>query len=71
MLDEKRLEQDSVPGAFCEIGNSEEFSISQKGTNVPGMRTRAKMQVVASDRARRENVPRHILFLCIPSVDRL
>ena len=26
------------------------------------MRTRAKMQIVASDRARRENVPRHILF---------
>ena len=26
------------------------------------MRTRAKMQVVASDRARRENVPRYILF---------
>ena len=26
------------------------------------MRTRAKMWVVASDRARRENVPRHILF---------
>ena len=26
------------------------------------MRTRAKMMVVASDRARRENVPRHILF---------
>ena len=27
------------------------------------MRTRAKMQIVASDRARRENVPKHILFL--------
>ena len=26
------------------------------------MRTRAKMKIVASDRARRENVPRHILF---------
>ena len=26
------------------------------------MRTRAKMMVVASDRARRENVPKHILF---------
>ena len=26
------------------------------------MRTRAKKQHVASDRARRENVPRHILF---------
>ena len=29
---------------------------------VPKMRTRAKMRIVASDRARRENVPRHILF---------
>ena len=29
---------------------------------VPKMRTRAKMKVVASDRARRPNVPRHILF---------
>ena len=46
---------------FCVIGNSLEFPITQKGTNVPMMRTRAKMQVVASDRARRENVPRHIL----------
>ena len=27
-----------------------------------GMRTRAKKKYVASDRARRENVPRHILF---------
>ena len=29
---------------------------------MPMMRTRAKMKIVASDRARRENVPRHILF---------
>ena len=29
---------------------------------VPKMHTRAKMKIVASDRARRENVPRHILF---------
>ena len=29
---------------------------------VPKMRTRAKMKIVASDRARRPNVPRHILF---------
>ena len=29
---------------------------------MPGMRTRAKMQIVANDRARRENVPRHILL---------
>ena len=28
------------------------------------MRTRAKKKYVASDRARRENVPRHILFYC-------
>ena len=34
---------------FCVIGNSKEFSITQKGTNVPMMCTRAKMQVVASD----------------------
>ena len=27
-----------------------------------GMRTRAKKKHVASDRARRENVPKHILF---------
>ena len=46
---------------FCHvIGNFLEFPITQKGTNVPMMRTRAKMQVVASDRARRENVPRYI-----------
>ena len=32
------------------------------GSNVPKKRTRAKMEIVASDRARRENVPRHILF---------
>ena len=35
---------------------------SEKGTDVPKMRTRAKMWTVASDRARRENVPRHILL---------
>ena len=29
------------------------------------MRTRAKKKYVASDRARRENVPRHILFYFI------
>ena len=45
---------------FCVIGNSLEFSITQKETNVPMIRTRAKMQVVASDRARRPNVPVHI-----------
>ena len=46
---------------FYVIGNSLEFPITQKGTNVPMMRTRAKQKHVASDRARRENVPRHIL----------
>ena len=30
-----------------------------------GMRTRAKKEYVASDRARRENVPRHILFYIV------
>ena len=29
---------------------------------VPKMHTRAKMKIVASDRVRRTNVPRHILF---------
>ena len=47
---------------FCVIGNFLEFPIRQKGTNVPMMGTHAKMQVVASDRARRENVPGHIFF---------
>ena len=47
---------------FYIIGNSLEFPITQKGTNVPMMRTRAKQKHVASDRAWRENVPRHILF---------
>ena len=45
---------------FRVIGNSLEFPITQKGTNVPMMRTRAKQKHVASDRARRENVPRYI-----------
>ena len=48
--------------AFYVIGNSLEFPITQKGTNVPMMRTRAKQKHVASDRAWRENVPWHILF---------
>ena len=47
---------------FCVTGNSLEFPMTQKGTNVPMMRTRAKQKHVASDRAQRENVPRHILF---------
>ena len=47
---------------FCVIGNSLEVPITQKGTNVPMMRTRAKQKHVASDRAQRENVPRYIFF---------
>ena len=41
---------------FNVTGNSEEFPVTLKGTNVQKMRTRVKMQLVASDRARRENV---------------
>ena len=48
---------------FCAIGNSLEFPITQKGTNVPMMRTRAKQKHVASDRARRENVPSTFFFI--------
>ena len=48
--------------ALFVIGNSLKFPITKKSTNVPMMRTRAKQKHVASDRARRENVPRHILF---------
>ena len=33
-----------------------EFPITQKGTNVPMMRTHTKQKYVASDRARRPNV---------------
>ena len=47
---------------FCVIGNSLEVPITQKGTNVPMMRTHAKQKHVASDRAQRENVPRYIFF---------
>ena len=47
---------------FRVVGNSLKCPITQKGTNVPMMRTRAKQKHVTSDRARRENVPRHILF---------
>ena len=48
---------------FCVTGNSLEFPITQKGTNVPMMRTRAKQKHVASDRARRENVPSTFFFI--------
>lgn len=37
--------------------------LHKKGTDVPKMCTRAKMQTVASGRARRGNVPRHIHFI--------
>ena len=52
-----------VPVFFCFIGNGVAFPIKQKALR--GMRTRAKKKYVASDRARRENVPRHILFYFI------
>ena len=45
---------------FCVIGNSLEFPITQKGANVPMMRTHTKQKYVASDRARRPNVLWHI-----------
>ena len=41
---------------FYVAGNSEKFPVTLKGTNVLKMRTRVKMQFVASGRARRENV---------------
>ena len=47
---------------FRLTGNSDGTSGEPKRHCVPKMRTRAKMKVVASDRARRPNVPRHILF---------
>ena len=47
---------------FCVIGNSLEFPITQKGANVPMMRTHTKQKYVASDRARRPNVPENILY---------
>ena len=43
---------------FYRIGNFVSYTTKASGR----MRTRAKMYCVASDRARRENVPRHILF---------
>lgn len=36
---------------------------NRKFRGIPKMRTHAKMWIVASDRARRENVPRYILFI--------
>ena len=49
----------------CNRKFSQEFPIA-KGTNVPMMRTRAKQKHVASDRARRENVAKSILFHLSP-----
>ena len=46
--------------SFCVIGN---FPPMTEKT-LRGMRTRAKKKHVASDRARRENVPWHILSYC-------
>ena len=53
---------------FYLIGNCVAFPIKQKALR--GMRTRAKKKYVASDRARRENVPRHILFYVGRSADK-
>ena len=46
-------------GFFCDIGNFVPYITK----TLRGMRTRAKRNYVASDRARRENVPGHILYL--------
>ena len=48
-----------LSGLFYVTGNFEEFPVTQKGTNVPKMRTRAKRRIVAGDRAR------HIFLTCI------
>ena len=53
---------------FCFTGNCVAFPVKQKALR--GMRTRAKKKYVASDRARRENVPRHILFYVGRSADK-
>ena len=42
-LSGKPVEKSASADLFCVIGNSGEFPITQKGTNVPKMRTRAKM----------------------------
>ncbi len=47
---------------FCVIGDYKGISYYTKGTNVRMIHTRAKMQIVASDRARHENTPRCILY---------
>ena len=52
-----------MPGLF--LCNRKFLGISCyiKGTDVPKMRIRAKMQTVVSDRVRRENMPRHIFYI--------
>ena len=45
-------------GIFYDIGNF----VPHITKPLRGMRTRAKKNYVASDRARRENVPKHILY---------
>ena len=57
-FDECQPEQKKCLVLFYRIGNFVSYTTKVSG----GMRTRAKMQDVASDRARRENVPRHIRF---------
>ena len=47
---------------FYVLGNSVGTPWYTKRHDLPTMRTRAMRKFVASDRARRENVPRHILF---------
>ena len=48
-----------ISEVFYDIGNFVPYIIK----TLRGMRTRAKRKFVASDRARRENVPGHILFI--------
>ena len=50
---------------------SKKYLLMRQPRYVPKMHTRAKMKIVASDRARRENVPRHILlYNCFDSKNR-
>ena len=45
--EEKHCKDKNFTVLFCVIGNSLEFPITQKGTNVPMMRTRAKQKHAA------------------------
>ena len=49
-------------GSFLCNRRLQGISYYTKGTNVRMIHTRAKMQIVASDRARHENTPRCILY---------